>query len=346
MTHKKKQLLLFLVLVSLLLLILGAGFREATPLKTTIQNFGHVPAFGTIALVVLLILKTGDHPGKKLWQSYLMAFAITTLLGIVTELIQIPMERDADIMDLLLDMAGASAFLSFAAAGEKGWKEKKLYSRLFMLAGIVILIITMIPLISLSISMGYRSHIFPLLSGFESRWVNCIVNAQQAEIKFVQPPPAWSGNSSGRCARVQVMPEKKYPGIHMQELQSDWSEYSFFSFEIFNPQDTVLALTLRIHDRAHDGAYSDRFNHRIRLPRGAHRVCIPLDTIMHAPRRRLMRLEEIAGIIWFSSFSHHAYVYYIDNIMLSNDCDSEPQGHAAAIMPQGGGHRVAEKAKA
>ncbi|MFW5775131.1 MAG: VanZ family protein [Chitinivibrionales bacterium] len=321
---KKKRIAFLLLAVILFVLPLFFemnGFEEVTPLRSALLNFGHVPLFGVISLILLRmvsVLRSGVGRG---WKDYLYAFLLSILLGVVTELIQMPLERDADISDFLLDLAGAAGFLSIAASRDRRLFYRHVSSRWLLLAGLALLLISTLPLVSLSVSLLYRSHSFPLICGFESRWADGLVETKDAYLTVLPTPAVWKENATSKTGHVRVIAGRKYPGIHIEQLNQDWSEYTHFAFDIFNPHNLNIPLRVRVHDRKHTGHYQDRYSRQFSISPGAHRVCIPLDSILNAPRNRLMRLDEIAGIVWFMSEPQMQYSYYIDNIMLTMACD-------------------------
>src|SRR5688572_20168691 len=62
-----------------------------------LQDFGHAPAFGCIALAALFWVRTSRTPA---WGQYLIAFAVAVTLGGLTELAQFVVKRDPSWYDL------------------------------------------------------------------------------------------------------------------------------------------------------------------------------------------------------------------------------------------------------
>ncbi len=323
MGPKKQIFFLCTALIGLLLVVKVVSLDGSSSIQIAVQNFGHVPVFGMISIVLLQIVRLMINPHQTRWLFYVYAFILTTILGAITELMQLPTSRDADPMDLLMDMIGAFGFLSIAASQDKRLKKNASHNRILLIAGVLILVSTTIPLVAVIASRLYRDYHFPFISGFESRWSSGFVGVKDAKLSVVPTPREWKNNTSKRSAYVSLLADRKYPGIHIEQVYPNWSEYRFFLFELYNPMKSDLQLTVRIHDRSHNGNVFDRFNKRYSLTPGTHRVCIPLDSIRNAPQDRLMRMTEIQSIIWFCSQSGDKREYYIDNITLSDSCENQ-----------------------
>ena len=55
----------------------------------------------------------------------------------------------------------------------------------------------------------------------------------------------------------------------------------------------TLDLNIRVHDREHNDAYTDRFNELFSLNAGAHELRISLSDLRNAPRGRKMDMSDI-----------------------------------------------------
>ena len=107
-----------LALIAILLAaVVFAPVPGATRWIRTLHNSAHAPIFGCVSLLVLLIARS--HPRLQslgLLAQYVLALTGALALGVVTELLQIPVGRDASVEDALHDTIGALAFLGVFAA--------------------------------------------------------------------------------------------------------------------------------------------------------------------------------------------------------------------------------------
>ena len=71
-------------------------------------------------------------------------------------------------------------------------------------------------------------------------------------------------------------------------------------FTVVSDLDRPLRLVVRVHDRAHDQRFADRFNRSLVILPGLNRVAIPIDEIRRAPDRREMDLRYVRGIVLFA----------------------------------------------
>jgi hypothetical protein len=87
--------------------------------------------------------------------------------------------------------------------------------------------------------------------------------------------------------------------------------------DLRNRGDLDLPLVVRVHDRAHNLQFQDRFNLKFALH--AHErleVAIPIAEIEHAPGDQLINLSRIAGLIVFRDRGTMAGSFEVERILL------------------------------
>jgi hypothetical protein len=84
----------------------------------------------------------------------------------------------------------------------------------------------------------------------------------------------------GRYSLKMELFPSEYPGFHPMLSQKDWRGYRALCFDIYNPADEELEITVRIDDRKESREYADRYNGRFKLEPGMNPVVIPLDTLI------------------------------------------------------------------
>ena len=155
---------------------------------------------------------------------------------------------------------------------------------------------------------------FPILSDFETkleieRWTGGAVFEITNEIKK-------GGDASLRVA----MDTSLYSCVFLKYFPGNWQEYSYFQFAAFNPQNTILILTCRIHDWRHTQGrqqYSDRFNHSFTIKKGWHLIRISLEKVKSAPMDREMDMQRIQGIGIFATKLPKSRIIYLDDVKLT-----------------------------
>jgi hypothetical protein len=112
-----------------------------------------------------------------------------------------------------------------------------------------------------------------------------------------------SSQGDEKVLRVQLETDH-FSGIALAYFHADWRNYQQFRFELFNPDKTVLMLTIRIHENKHYGsgnsAYHDRFNRQLHIELGWNSISIDLHHIGEAPASRAIDLAKIQEIGLFS----------------------------------------------
>jgi hypothetical protein len=111
--------------------------------------------------------------------------------------------------------------------------------------------------------------------------------------------------------RLELFPSD-YPGLSPQLKKQDWSGYRALAFDVFNPQNQVLNLTVRIDDRKDDPEYEDRFNQGFDLMPGMNSIRIPFSSLLTSRTHRPLDLKTIRGFLLFRSSPPQKEVLFFD----------------------------------
>lgn len=292
-----------------------------------VANFGHIPLFGLLAVTVLHLSKTLlNTKFKNQFQHWLLALIVVTVIGGLSEFVQIAGPRDADWGDLLRDIMGALIFLGFAATMSAkrfptlGTVLTTKSKWVVYFATSVLLFVTLTPLFYWSVAFFNRSQQFPLLCGFESFWEYGFVGSNSGRVEFVEAPSGWESSNgdkeeTARVGRVRF-DQIKYAGFFISEPYPDFSGHDTLSIELFSSQDSAIALTVRIDDRSHNYKFNDRYNRKFIIRPGMNKILIPCDDIRYAPANRNMDMTAIASIHIFSAKPAESFVLFFDNLQL------------------------------
>lgn len=293
---------------------------SSTLVWSEIQNTGHTPLFGIIALLMLGIsrrLLKKHFPGN--WFHYAVALVITGLLGIVTEYVQMDGPRDADLWDFVRDMAGAVSFLGIYMYFDVRFGQKQAPAigglhKMILVLSILILIGASTPLaFSINAHLG-RNNSFPVICDFNSYWTKRFLTTNSAQLKIVSPPEPMSA-SQGKVGELTLC-VGDYPGFGIREPYPDWQNYRFLKFDIYSPLDSSVTLIIRVDDLRHNGDFYDRFNRSFRVMPGENHFAIALDDIRSAPKGRQMDMGSIATVHIFCGEISQPFILYFDNIRL------------------------------
>jgi VanZ family protein len=314
MSEPAQRALRVAAILFFLSLVVFATFHEPTRFVHTLQKLAHPITFGVVALLFLTLLRRQTPRG---FRYYVVAFALTVLCGGGTEVAQAFVNRDPSLIDVLRDALGASTALAgFAtlvpgadARGRRGWR---VMGALLTLVGFAI----MVAPISICLAAYARRDLrFPTLLEACSPLDRYFLGDGGADVNVVRS----TGPTTSRCGsalRVQFG-TATYAGIMLDEPYPDWRTARTLVLELRNPGELDLPLALRVHDRAHNFKFRDRFNREFTLR--AHErleIAIPIAEIEHAPAGRLMDLSRIAGIAVFRARALAVGNFEVEGILL------------------------------
>jgi len=297
-------------LVAALLLFLFFYHLPDTAWGAALQDWGHVPLFGAISVVLLGLLRAACFPStRRRGRAHLAAFAATVALGALTELVQrYHPERTASFGDLARDALGASSVLALAASFDRGLRGEGWWrsgARRWAVRAVVLAALAAVsaPLVGLARAYAERDRAFPQLLSFESEWEQRFLTLQTAELVSVAPPPGYPKAPAGeRVGRLTLSPEADqaaeltgYSGFFIDEPYPDWRGFQALCFSVFSESPEPIALWLHVEDEAHqnDNTPGDSFNYDFVVKRGLNEIRIPLASIESAPHTRHIDMARI-----------------------------------------------------
>ena len=243
-----------------------------------------------------------------------MLLASCVLIGFVIELVQAQIGREFSFRDILLDIVGTLLALSLYTCNGlyhlRIQPKRILYGLTFILCIYVLLPFTFAVLDEFNMRKS-----FPRLADFNS---SLELDRWRGDVDIVR---LLSSRGDEKVLRVQLETEH-FSGIALAYFHADWRNYQQLRFELFNPDKTVLMLTIRIHDNKHYGSgnstYHDRFNRQLHIEPGWNSISIDVHDIGEAPASRTMDLAKVQEIGLFSIDLPKPRVVYIDALRLTN----------------------------
>jgi len=306
MTTRERIWLFGLAVLALLAFVEFAYVPGHNRLMGEINNAGHIPVFGLLAIALLHLLKLIRPAARqKLFQVYLKAFILTVILGAATEGYQYFGPRDADFADLIRDAIGAVSFLAlYAAVRDRDLKEwrSRFPSRRLSLLGLtaVLWVLGGWGVTTWSVAFAHRNNSFPVVSDFSSTW----------STKFLQPLDAHLDTDG----RTPVAPNGHYtagtrlhfdsgswPGLLLVDAYPDWREYDSLVLVSYLEEDRSLFLGFSIADRQHNQELEDRYTTAFGVAPGLNRNAISLNDVRFGPTERELDLEQVYAIRIFST---------------------------------------------
>jgi hypothetical protein len=264
-----------------------------------LQNSAHVPAFGTVAALLLLSFRRLSIASR--WSSltrYVIAVSVATAIGAVIELVQGALHRDMSLEDVFHDVLGALIGVGLMQTFKWEPASNRLRKSSALLACAALLTATF-PVAWSAASYIRRDREFPILLQFTSpldRYFlyDCAAKREFSKIEPFANEPALVVKLDGSCRKQ----------IGLAEPRSDWRGYKTLRVEMENRTESRVDLTIRVEDVHHNQEYNDRFNRSFEFHSGERKVLnIPLADIESSPATRKMDMREIYWINIFAGSS-------------------------------------------
>ena len=240
---------------------------------------------------------------------YLLVLATGMLFGMVIEVLQGLLQREASVDDLYRNLFGIISGLGLVSLKHQKVLSKKILLSLFSLG---FLLSGMASLLQISWHYVERDKAFPLIADFGAAWSSSFVQLNNVELLG---PVARAGDEDTKLYRLRFDPEK-YPGVSIIELEKNWLFYNRLRFKVFSDNSVDVDLFLRVHDKSHNQNYNDRFNLQYLIRPGLNEVVIDLNQVRKAPIGREMDLANVAGITIFLIDTETILFLELGNIFL------------------------------
>jgi hypothetical protein len=288
---------LWIAAVAIVLTVIFGDLPGEGLYVAVLQNGCHSPAFAVLSLITLVLLTPRIRSPLGRAAS---TVATMVLVGAATEGIQSLFGRDAELEDVVNDLAGSLAVTGFWLYLQ--WLRD---GRARIGRGIVLLVCVgavaywLNPFVQCALAYWHRHAEFPVLAQFHSQRDLDFISSSGSDTRIVPATPAGDGGPPEPALQA-VLDSGPWPGITVSEPAPDWHGYHTLALELGNPGTRELPLRFRINDRAHKGDVDDRFNMDLTLPPGIREtVRIPVDRIAGSPRTRRMDMSRISQLTLF-----------------------------------------------
>ena len=295
-------------ILTILFFIGGPDYHSSRSFKA-FWNLGHIFYYALLCVALFVFARKRQRSVRF---QITVILVVTLLLGVAVELLQAAgFNRTPDIGDLFRNFIGAAVGIAFFLPGRKAFPRGVL--RLIQAVSFVLVASQIYP-VAAALTDEYRARgQFPILGGFESpyelqRWAGSADRAIDSRIVF-------AGKNSMRVSLGTAL----YSGVNLEYFPGDWTGFSQFQCNIFNPDENPLSITCRIHDIVHiQGVqrYEDRYNHSFQLAKGWNTISIDLEDVKRAPANRSMDMGHIRCVGIFTTRLPRPRVIYIDDVRL------------------------------
>ncbi len=293
-------------------------------------DYYHVPLFAALTwcLLGLTSILASTPPRSRGRLVYGATLGIAAAIALLSEIAQIPGARDADLADLLRDMAGILALLCVAASFDAqplfglNWPRNARRTVLWSIAAALVLAAAT-PVADTALVHCQRLRRFPLITGFETPLECREVAIRKGRLDILPPPAQWRSAQGNSAARFTFDRANDLSGFTIPHPISRWEGYRYFRTDIYSELDTSVTIILRIYDFKHNSERKDRFECTLVILPGEQSFCIPLDDVRAAPAGRETEMNRIASIVVFAETSWSAFMLWFDSFRLSNDCSNQ-----------------------
>ncbi len=302
-SHSLITLVLVAVVLALFAFIpFGRTVNPVAVSKTV--DAAHVFAFILFSGLLYLAI---EHYG--IGKAALVSSLLSVLFMLV--IVQPYFGRTASWADIRLGLLGMFVALS----GMVVWRS--ISSRLLKLTYTLLLVLTVAwvvePVWNEWHALWLRQQQFPVLGDFEGKreellWMSNRPNTQVSlSDKHVV---------SGLGSLKVEMNKGLWNGVRYVAGEQDWREYKTLTMMFYNP-GAAFNINIRIDDRLHTyPQYSDRYNGRFLIGKGATRLSISLAKISDGPKSRSLDLARIKQMILFLGKNEKRRLFYLDHVRL------------------------------
>lgn len=318
--HQNNIAVLSLLALAPLLFTTISG--QSTLLEKRLWDFGHVPFFMLLSYAFLPYVKHNIQRSKRPLLVVVQVSFFIIIMAAGVELVQLAVGRTASFSDLRKDILGIiitfQAYLLLTGVLDKKWKLSWLFTVLWCL-------FELYPVSESVLDRWRVVESIPNLATFETktellRWnkgvYERIASKALALPNIIAQHPEEIKNHVLKIA----LNTNHYTGIVADGLFRDWSGYKALQFDIYNPNDFLLHLNVKVEDEAAmvrgSMTHGNRYNGIYKLTSGFNRIQVSLQEIANGPSERKMDLSAIHRLsLFFSHLSESSFIY-LDDVTL------------------------------
>jgi len=296
-------------------LLLSVDLPAGSLFWSAVQNSGHTLVFAVLTVICLVSVKS--RAGTVTNLRFGLIIGCLALFSCLIEYAQSWMAREASIDDMLLNAAGVVVGVLIFCAVTLSDKSRRLRSTMMVLAVLILTFNFRLP-IRYAVANILQPPL-PVLADFEYLGATSKIEANWGGVvNIVNNTPVWRENRS-KYLEVKF-PAGQWPGFTLLELHPDWTGYSELNFEVFNPSERTVEVTIRVHDDWHNNEYFDRYNQRLSFKPGADSISIPLESVRLAHSRdqqsRQLDMKKIRALKIFVTTAPLSDPLFFDNFHL------------------------------
>lgn len=301
-----KPLRNLIAIVTITAVALAAPLPRIGRIAESVADLAHPILFAALTVGLLVLLRS-LWPTSRFWPAVGTAMLVA-VFGLVSEIVQGMLGRNASWHDFLADVCGMGAALA-VLANDRDARPWNVMARRMVAVGLLV------------IGFGHPLTIFldellagsemPVLASFEhpwqvSRWFFHDCRAERTRqhatagryaLRIVFEPGDWIG-----------------PSLTLPAGCRDWSRYDRLELDLFVGEDKPLPLWFKALDDEQNGKASDRYELPFVLPPGHTRFVVTTDELRRAPSERSMDLTRMKRFQLYIDKLDEPRTLYIDNL--------------------------------
>ena len=230
--HARSATIALIVIIGAIAAHLFSPAQASALLNSLIHSL-HGPGFALIAAISFYLVGPRQHVLLR----YIIAGAVAALIGLLSEIAQIPGPRNAEFSDLVVDGLGIFGALGMLASFDpriRSYFNKNLRALVSVTAGIA-LVLTFVPSTWYAYAMTEQSSAMPTLLSFESRWESATYSQPAGKHPELLPAPSGWPVTNSTIARANE--SGKYGIFLSLHPAQDWRDYSCLLYTSPSPRD-------------------------------------------------------------------------------------------------------------
>lgn len=118
-----------------------------------------------------------------------------------------------------------------------------------------------------------------------------------------------------KSLKLELYPSE-YPGLAPMIKNTNWSQYGALQFDVYNPQNRDILLSVRIDDREDYPDYADRYSRSFVVQPGANTITIRFDSLITSGTKRSLNRKKIYRLLIFMVQPKEKTTFYFDYVRL------------------------------
>lgn len=319
-----RPLLLAGTAILLVLLVLFGQLSSHARWALVLSDSAHGPVSAVIAIIMMLLMRERGCPAtlSRQWQ---VSIAMTTALGIIIELVQSQIGRDAEVTDVLTDLLGAVAGTGFyvVATSHRAANQARRSMRLIgVVTATLAAVMLAIPVATMTGAYLTRQLRQPVLVDANASFGTYFLTAYWLVARTAPLPERWQTpyQSAGFLVPPETLtaPDQRW-GLALHEPNPHWRRFSELAIDIVNPAPRPLKLRLRIFDRDDGLANALGYITTLEIPASTRKVAtVTTQAMATGLGSQPINLDRVRGFVIDSPVDepptqqHHFYLVRIE----------------------------------